>query len=157
MTPFFQASRRSLAYQFTVNAPLLWPPFSIFRKFFYFQPCFGQNSSSVDTNFSKFLFQRPPFFNENPFPRPFILKPVWHTSTKKKLSAPRAIIIPSPSTTILSLLPPLILTIPITPGQHITSIHGHGHRRMSPASRVSQESWEHTASFPTYHPPSSSP
>ena len=27
MTPFFQASRRSLAYQFTVNAPFLRPPF----------------------------------------------------------------------------------------------------------------------------------
>ena len=32
--PFLQASRCSLAYQFTVNAPLLWPPFSILRIFF---------------------------------------------------------------------------------------------------------------------------
>ena len=88
MTPFFQASRRSLAYQFTVNAPLLWPPFSIFRKFLDFQPCFSQNSSSLNPNFSKFSFPRPPFFKENPLPRPYILKPAWHTSTKKKLSAP---------------------------------------------------------------------
>ena len=53
-TPFFQTSHRSLAYQFTVNAPLLCPLFSIFRKFLHFQPCFGQNSSALDPNFSKF-------------------------------------------------------------------------------------------------------
>ena len=88
MTPFFQTSHRSLAYQFTVNAPLLCPLFSIFRKFLHFQPCFGQNSSSRDPNFSKFSFLRPLFFKENPLPRPYILKPAWHTSTKKKLSAP---------------------------------------------------------------------
>ena len=91
MTPFFQASRRSLAHQFTVNAPLLCPLFSIFRKFLHFQPCFGQNFSSLDPNFSKFLFPRPPFLKENPLPRPYILKPAWHTPTKKKLSAPPGI------------------------------------------------------------------
>ena len=42
MTPFFQASRRSLAHQFTVNAPLLCPLFSIFRKFLQFQPCLAK-------------------------------------------------------------------------------------------------------------------
>ena len=89
MTPFFQASRRSLAHQFTVNAPLLCPLFSIFRKFLHFQPCFGQNSSSLDPKFSKFSFPRPPFFKENLLPRPYILKPVWLTPTKKKLSAPQ--------------------------------------------------------------------
>ena len=57
----------------------------------HFQPCFGQNSSSLDLNFSKFLFPRPPFFKENPLPRPYILKPALHTSTKKKLSAPRGV------------------------------------------------------------------
>ena len=88
MTPFFQASRRSLAHQFTLNTPLLCPLFSIFRKFLHFQPCFGQNSSSLDPNFSKFSFSRPPFFQENPLPRPYIFKPLWHTPTKKKLSAP---------------------------------------------------------------------
>ena len=88
MTPFFQASRRSLAHQFTVNVPLSCPLFSIFRKFLHFQPCFGQNSSSLDQNFSKFSFPRPPFFKENPLPRPYILKPAWYTPTKKKLSAP---------------------------------------------------------------------
>ena len=88
MTSFFQASRRSLAYQFTLNEPLVWPPFSIFRKFVHFQPCFGQNSSSLDQNFSTFSFPRPPFFKENPLPRPYILKPAWHTSTKKKVECP---------------------------------------------------------------------
>ena len=88
MTPFFQASRRSLAHQFTQNAPLLCPLFSIFRKFLHFQPCFGQNSSSLDPNFSKFSFSRPPFFQKNPFPRPYIFKPAWHTPTKKKVECP---------------------------------------------------------------------
>ena len=92
MTPFFQASRRSLAYQFTLNAQLLWPPFSIFRKFLNFQPCFGQNSSSLDPDFSKFSFPRPLFFKENPLPRPYILKPMWHTSTKKKSWVPPRVI-----------------------------------------------------------------
>ena len=84
MTPFFQASRRSLAHHFTVNAPLLCPLFSICRKFLHFQPCFGQNFSSLDPNFSKFSFPRPPFLKENPLPTPYILKPAWHTPTKKK-------------------------------------------------------------------------
>ena len=64
-------------------------PSSILRKSLDFQPCFGQNSSSLDPNFSKFSFSRPPFFKKNPLPRPYILNPPWHTSTKKKkLSAP---------------------------------------------------------------------
>ena len=60
MTPFFQASRRSLAYQFTVNGPLLRPPFSIFRKFLDFQPCFGQNSSSLGPIFWNPCGTHPP-------------------------------------------------------------------------------------------------
>ena len=99
MTPFFfQTSQRSLAYQFTVNAPLLCPLFSIFRKFLHPQPCFGHNSSSLDPNFS---FLRPLYFKENPLPRPYILKPAWHTSTKKKLSAPPP---PPPRETYLAVL-----------------------------------------------------
>ena len=88
-TPLFTypGSAPALAYQFTLNEALVWPPFSIFRKFVHFQPCFGQSSSSLDQNFSKFLFPRSPFFKENPLPRPYILKPAWHTSTRKKLSA----------------------------------------------------------------------
>ena len=82
--PVAAPGRRSLAYQFTVNAPLLCPLFSIFRKFLHFQPCFSQNFSSLDPNFSKFSFPRPQFFKEKPLPIPYILKPAWHTSTKKK-------------------------------------------------------------------------
>ena len=61
---FFQAIRRSLAYQFTVNAPLLCLPFSCFRNFSHFQPCFGQNSISLDPNFSrKIRSLNPTFWN----------------------------------------------------------------------------------------------
>ena len=84
MTPFFQASQRSLAYQFTLSELLVWPPFSIFRKFVHFQPCFGQNSSSISPNFCS----QDPLFKENLLPRPYILKPSWHTSTKKKVECP---------------------------------------------------------------------
>ena len=88
MTPFFQASRRSLAYQFTIIAPLLCSSFSNFRKIFHFQPCFGQNFSSQDANFPNFRSLDPSFFKENPLPRPYFWKPVWHTPTKKKSWVP---------------------------------------------------------------------
>ena len=64
------------------------PPFSIFRKFLHFQPCFGQNSSCLNPKFFKFSFPRPPFFKENSLPRPYILKPMWHTHTLKKSWVP---------------------------------------------------------------------
>ena len=88
MTPFFQATRRSLAYQFTIIAPLLMPPFSNFRKIFHFYPCFGQNFSSQDANFPNFRSLDPSFFKENPLPRPYFWKPVWHTPTKKNSWVP---------------------------------------------------------------------
>ena len=88
MTPFFQASRRSLAYQFTIIAPLICPPFSNFRNFFHFQPCFGQNFSFQDVNFPNFCSLDPSFFKENPLPRPYFWKPVWHIPTKKKSWVP---------------------------------------------------------------------
>ena len=88
MTPFFHAIRRSLAYQFTVNVPILWLPFSSFRKNFHFQPCFGQTSSYSRPNFFQIFVPETPFFKENPLPRPYILKPAWHTSTKKKVKCP---------------------------------------------------------------------
>ena len=42
MTPFFQANRRSLAYQFTINVPLMCPPCSSFGiwEFFAFLALF---------------------------------------------------------------------------------------------------------------------
>ena len=88
MTPLFQASRRSLAYQFTIIAPLLCPPFSNFKKFFHFQPCFGQNFSSQDANFPNFRSLDPSSFKENPLPRPYFWKPVWHIPTQKKVECP---------------------------------------------------------------------
>ena len=92
MTPIFQDSRRSLARQYTVNAPLLCPLFSIFRKFLHFQPCFGQNFSSLDPNFSKFSFPRPPlFFRKIRSLDLHFETRVAHThkkKKKKKLSAP---------------------------------------------------------------------
>ena len=85
MTPFFQASRRSLDYQFTIIALLLCPPFSNFRKNFNFQTCFGQNFSSQDANFCSLDLS---FFKENPLPRPYFWKPVWHIPTQKKVECP---------------------------------------------------------------------
>ena len=89
-TPFFQANRRSLAHQFTVNVPLLCPLFSIFRKFLHFQPCFGQNFSSLDPNFSKFSFPRPHFFKENLLPETLHFETrMAHTHQKEVECPPR--------------------------------------------------------------------
>ena len=103
--PLFQASRRSLAHQFTLNAPLLCPLFSIFRKLLHFQPCFGQNSSSLDLNFSQFSFLRPPwhFFRKIRSLDPTFLNLRGTHPPKKKLSAP-----PPP--------PPVITPVPICVG-----------------------------------------
>ena len=88
MTPFFQASRRSLAYQFTIIAPLWCPPFSNFRKIFHFQPFFGQNFSSQDANFPNFRSQDPSFFKENPLLDPTFGNPCGTHPPEKKLNAP---------------------------------------------------------------------
>ena len=88
MTPFFQASRRSLAYQFTIIAPLLCPPFSNFRKNFNFQSCFGQNFSSQDANFPNFRSLDPSFFKKIRSLDPTFGNPCGTYPPKKKLSAP---------------------------------------------------------------------
>ena len=80
-----QSALPSLPIWIYHHCATLIPPFSNFRKIFNFQPCFGQNFSSQDPNFRSL---DPSFFKENPLPRPYIWKPVWHTPTKKKLSAP---------------------------------------------------------------------
>ena len=88
MTPFFQASRRSLADQFTLNASLMCPPFSILRKILHFQPCFGQNFSSQDANFPNFCSQDPLIFQEIHFVDPtFGNLCGTYQKKKKKLSA----------------------------------------------------------------------
>ena len=88
--PLFSGqSALPIAYQFTIIAPLLCPSFSNFRKIFHFQPCcFGQNFSSQDANFPNFRPLVPSFFKENPLPRPYFWKPVWHTPTEKKVECP---------------------------------------------------------------------
>ena len=87
MTPFLQASRRSLAYQFTINAPLMCSPFAFFFLI-AFSTLFWPKFQLSRCKFSKFLLLRPPFFfKENPLLRPYFWKFVWHTPTKKKLSA----------------------------------------------------------------------
>ena len=94
MTPFFQASRRFLAHQFTLNAPHLCPLFSIFRNFLHFQPCFGQNSSSLPQFFQNFRSQDPHFFRKIRSLDPTFLNPRGthpqkkKKKKKKKLSAP---------------------------------------------------------------------
>ena len=85
--PLFQASRRSLAYQFTVN--MYEPPCSIYKIFAFWVKIL----SSLDPNFSKFV-PNTSFFQENLLSTPYFWKPVWHTVThppkkkEKKLSAP---------------------------------------------------------------------
>ena len=66
----------------------LMPQFSNFRKKFNFKPCFGQNFSSQDANFPNFRSLDPSFFKENPLPRPYFWKPVWHIPTQKKVECP---------------------------------------------------------------------
>ena len=83
--PFFQASRRSLVYQFTVNAPLKCPLYQLLEKNSIFSLVFGQNFSSQDANFHS---QDPSFFKEILLPRPYILKPAGHTPTKKSWVPP---------------------------------------------------------------------
>ena len=83
MTPFFQANRRSLAYQFTINAPLMCPPFTIFSL------DFGQNFSSQDAIFP---LPRPLIFQGKSVPMTLLLKnPTAHTQQKKvECPLPRA-------------------------------------------------------------------
>ena len=82
--PFFSGHPVLLSLPIYHHCAVLMPPFSNFRKIFHFQPCFGQNFSSQDANFPNFRSLDPAFFKENPLPRPYFWKPVWHTPTQKK-------------------------------------------------------------------------
>ena len=86
--PLFWGHPALLSLPIYHHCAALMPPFSNFRKNFHFQPCFGQNFSSQDANFPNFRSLDPSFFKENPLPRPYFSKPVWHTSTKKKVECP---------------------------------------------------------------------
>ena len=86
--PFFRPVG-SPANQFTVNAPLLCLLFSIFRKFLHFQPCFDQNSSSLDPFFSNFRSQDPHFSRKIHSLDPTFWNPRGtHPPKKKKVEAP---------------------------------------------------------------------
>ena len=68
MTPFFQASWRSLVYQFAINAPLMCPPpICNFRKNCIFSLVLA-NFSSQDAKFPDFLLPRPLNFQGKPTP-----------------------------------------------------------------------------------------
>ena len=84
MTQFFQASRCSLAYQFTINASLMCPHFQFLGKICIFSIVFDQKFSSKDANFWIFAPKTPHFLR----------KPAHHIPTTK-LSNPS-----SPNTAI---------------------------------------------------------
>ena len=95
VTPLFQVSQHSLAYQFTIRGfdgkfnfkvPFIFPRFEFLEKFCIFNLVFGQDFSSQDANFQNFHYKDPSFFKENPLPRPYFWKSVQHTPTKKKKS-----------------------------------------------------------------------
>ena len=88
MTPFFQTSWCSLAYQFTIIVYSYAPHFQILENFSIFSLVFGQNFGSQDANFPNFRSLDPSFFKENLLPRLYFWKPVWHTPTKKKVESP---------------------------------------------------------------------
>ena len=100
--PLFSGHPALLSLPIYHHCAALMPPFSNFRKIFHFQPCFGQNFSSQDANFPNFRSLDPSFFKENPLPRPYFWKPVWHTPTKKKVECPPRHVTMPPSAKSLS-------------------------------------------------------
>ena len=58
-----------------------------FLENFSFQPCLAKISALKTQTFPNFHSQDPLFFKENPLPRPYFWKPVWHIPTKIKVSA----------------------------------------------------------------------
>ena len=58
---FFQVSRRSLAYQITINAPLMYPHFQFLEIYCIFSLVFGQNFSFQAQNFRLFAPKAPNF------------------------------------------------------------------------------------------------
>ena len=89
---FFQVSRHSLAYQFTINAPLT--PICNFRKMHIcgiFSLVFGQNFSFKTQTFRAFLnfrSQDPSLCKEIILPRPYFWKPAQHIPTQKSWVPP---------------------------------------------------------------------
>ena len=67
-TPFFHTSRRSLAYQFPINAPLMCPPFSNFGKICIFSLVFWPKFQFLRGTISEFSLPRPVIFLWKPAP-----------------------------------------------------------------------------------------
>ena len=59
MTPFFQTTWRSLAYQFPTNAPLMCPQFQILEKKIAFSALFLAKISGLKRQISEFSLPRP--------------------------------------------------------------------------------------------------
>ena len=86
--PFFQASWRSVSYQFTIIALLMCTPFSILEKNCIFEPCFCQNFSCKTQIFQIFIPKTPHFSRKIHSLDPTFGNPCG-TYPPKKLSAPR--------------------------------------------------------------------
>ena len=69
--PVFQASRRSLTYQFTLKVPLLCPLFHFqFLENSAFSVVWAKISALKTQLFQIFVPMTPHFLKENPLPRP---------------------------------------------------------------------------------------
>ena len=89
--PFFRAVGAPYPTNFTIIAPLLCPPFSNVRmleNFSIFSLVLVKISALKMQIFQIFRSLDPSFFKENPLPRPYFCKPVWHIPTKKKVECP---------------------------------------------------------------------
>ena len=62
MTPFFQASRLSLAYQFTINVQLMCPHFQLLEKFYIFSLVLAK-ISAVKMQIFQILVPKTPHFS----------------------------------------------------------------------------------------------
>ena len=83
--PIFQASWHSLAYQLTINVPLMCPHFQFLEKKKYFSLLVAKFSVFKMQIFQIFCSQDALFFKENLLRRPYFWKPVFmqHTPTQK--------------------------------------------------------------------------
>ena len=60
-----------LAFQFTINVPLVCPPFSTFRKICIYSLVFWPKFQLSRGKILNFRSQDPSFVKENPLPRPY--------------------------------------------------------------------------------------
>ena len=88
MTPFFQASRRSLAYQFTIIAPFWCTRFQILEKFSIFSLVLVKISALKTQIFRIFVPKTPHFSRKIRSLDPTFGNPCGTHPPKKKLSGP---------------------------------------------------------------------